>query len=418
MPEPRPTSRPPDRRLPGDAAWAVGLLLLALALRIGFVLVQQPGFYFEDSLDYDRAARALLETGHFNTRYYRLPLYPVFMAGCYGLFGTGLLPLRIVQALIGTATCGLIWLTGRRLFGSRPGLLALFGAAAFPVHVVMSGIEYPVVLGTFLIWIVLWLHTRRDQNGVWPARGLAAAACVTVLASTLFEGGIVVGAFLVFLIVLQRSPARIRLRQIGILAAVGSLILLPWLATLARHRDYRPLLLKAAIHLPSAPGVAPPLWQGSGANLLKVKLAGMAENPAWTLNHFWDEFWHFWNPYPDRIASAEEGFRETLHSRESRMVVRNSLVGDTPRLLYAIGFTTLLLSAGAGAVVAWWRVPQARFLVGWPVFLGLCYSPFFTQMRYRIPADAAFILLGACALDWAIRRLRSSRWDGSQTLSP
>ncbi|HZM69609.1 MAG TPA: glycosyltransferase family 39 protein, partial [Candidatus Cryosericum sp.] len=201
MPEPRPTSRPPERRVPGEAAWPVGLLLLALALRIGFVLVQQPGFYFEDSLDYDRAARTLLETGHFNTRYYRLPLYPVFMAGCYGLFGTGLLPLRIVQALIGTATCGLIWLTGRRLFGSRPGLLALFGAAAFPVHVVMSGIEYPVVLGTFLIWIVLWLHTRRDQNGVWPARGLAAAACVTVLASTLFEGGIVVGAFLVFLIV-------------------------------------------------------------------------------------------------------------------------------------------------------------------------------------------------------------------------
>jgi 4-amino-4-deoxy-L-arabinose transferase-like glycosyltransferase len=329
-----------------------------------------------------------------------------------------LLPLRIVQALIGTLTCGLVWLTGRRLFGSRPGLLALFGAAVFPVHIVMSGIEYPVVLGTFLIWLVLWLHTRRDPRGVWPAGALVAAAVVIVLASTLFEGGIVVGAFLVLLILLQRSSPSVRLRQMGILAAVGSILILPWLTTLARHRDFRPLLLKAAIHLPSAPGVAPPLWQGSGANLLKVKLAGMAENPGWTLNHLWDEFWHFWNPYPDRLASAEEGFRETLHSRESRMVVRNSLVEETPRLLYAIGFTVLLVGAGAGAVVAWRQVPEARFLVGWPVFLGLCYSPFFTQMRYRIPADAALILLGACALDWAIRRLGSGRRDDSQPASP
>lgn len=417
MPELRPTSTPPERRLPGEAAWAIGLLLLALALRIGFVLVQQPGFYFEDSLDYDRAARALLETGHFNTRYYRLPLYPMFMAGCYGLFGTGLLPLRILQALIGAATCGLVWLTGRRLFGSRPGLLALFGAAVFPVHVVMSGIEYPVVLGTFLIWIVLWLHTRRDLSGVWPRRALVAAAFVTMLASTLFEGGIVAGAFLVLLILLQKSSARIRVRQIGIVAAVGSLILLPWLATLSEHRDYRPIVLKAAMHLPSAPGVDAPLWQGSGVNLLKVKLAGMAENPMWTLNHFWNEFWHFWAPYPDRIVSAEEGFREALHSRESRMVVSNSLVGDTPRLLYAIGFTVLLIGAGVGVVVAWWRVPEARFLVGWPIFLGLCYSPFFTQMRYRIPADAALILFAACALDWLIRRFRWAQPDKSPSAS-
>jgi 4-amino-4-deoxy-L-arabinose transferase-like glycosyltransferase len=409
MPEPRPTSRIPDRPLPGEAGWAIGLLLLALALRVGFVLIQQPGFYFEDSLDYDRAARALLETGHFNTRYYRLPLYPVFMAGCYGLFGTDLLPLRIVQALIGTLTCGLVWLTGRRLFGSRPGLLALFGAAVFPVHIVMSGIEYPVVLGTFLIWIVLWLHARRDRNGVWPWRELVAAAIVTVLASTVFEGGIVVGAFLVLLILLQRSPARIRLRQMAILVGVGSLILLPWLATLSSHRDYRPLLLKAAIHLPSAPGVDAPLWQGSGANLLRVKLAGLARNPGWTLNHVWSEFWHFWAPYPDRIVSAEEGFRETLHSRESRMVVSNSLVGAAPRLLYAIGFTILLLGAGVGAVLVWRLAPEARFLIGWPVFLGLCYSPFFTQMRYRIPADPAFILFAACALDWAVRWLRRAR---------
>ncbi|MCI0655840.1 MAG: hypothetical protein L0170_02070, partial [Acidobacteria bacterium] len=63
--------------------WVIALSLLALGLRVGYVMSQQRGFYFEDSLDYDRAARAFLDSGHFNHRYYRFPLYPLFMAGSY-----------------------------------------------------------------------------------------------------------------------------------------------------------------------------------------------------------------------------------------------------------------------------------------------------------------------------------------------
>lgn len=86
------------------------------------------------------------------------------------------------------------------------------------------------------------------------------------------------------------------------------------------------------------------------------------------------------------------------------MVVSNSLVGETSRLLYALSFGVLLATAGLGAILAWRAVPAARFLVGWPIFLGLCYAPFFTQMRYRIPADPAFILLAVYALECALRR--------------
>ena len=61
----------PEKPGRAEKAWVLALLALALALRVGFVLLQQPGFYFEDSLDYDRAARAFLQTGHFDARYYR-----------------------------------------------------------------------------------------------------------------------------------------------------------------------------------------------------------------------------------------------------------------------------------------------------------------------------------------------------------
>src|SRR5262245_24487222 len=147
----------PERPERGEWTWVVVLAVLALALRVGFVLIEQPRFYFEDSLDYDRAARAYLETGHFDPRYYRFPLYPLLMAASYGAFGTGATPFRLVQAIFGAATCVCVWAAGRRLFGPRAALLALLGSAVFPLHVVLAGIEYPVLFGTFLIWSVLAL---------------------------------------------------------------------------------------------------------------------------------------------------------------------------------------------------------------------------------------------------------------------
>src|SRR5437867_12068103 len=167
----------PDRPTRAEWKWVLVLVGLALTLRVGFVLLEQPGFYFEDSLDYDRAARSFLETGHFDARYYRFPLYPLVMAASYGMFGPTLTPLRIIQAIFGAATCLCIWVLGRRLFGIRAGLLALFGAAIFPVHVVLAGIEYPVVIGTFLIWWVLALLSgdTTGTDGGTPALIMAGS---------------------------------------------------------------------------------------------------------------------------------------------------------------------------------------------------------------------------------------------------
>src|SRR5258705_1321681 len=137
-----------ERIAASERKWVLGLLFLALALRVGYVFTQQRGFYFEDSIEYDRAAKSFLETGHFDSRYYRLPLYPLFMAASYKVFGESLTPFRLLQALIGTGTCLAAWAIARSLFGVATGLLALAAAALFPVQIVLSGIEYPVVPGT------------------------------------------------------------------------------------------------------------------------------------------------------------------------------------------------------------------------------------------------------------------------------
>lgn len=392
---------PPDRR---EWTWVIVLVGLALALRVGFVLFEQPGFYFEDSLDYDHAARTFLETGHFDPRYYRFPLYPLVMAASYKMFGTGLTPFRLLQAVFGAATCLCIWLLGRRLFGPRAGLLALFGAAAFPVHVVLAGIEYPVLLGTFLVWWVLALLGADPDQTEGSVTRLALGGLGIALASMLFEGGWVLGLFVIGWLVCRRVPWTSRLRSLAVVGLTSLLMLAPWLQKMIQTGDYRALILRPGLHLPSAPGLDPPLWEGSGGNLLESKLSGLAHNPGWTIHHTWTEFIHFWDPYPDRLVSADPDFREKLHERDARMAVDNSLVGSLSQSLYAVGFSVLLVTAAIGALVAMRTVMGSGLLVAWPVALGICYAPFFTQMRYRIPADPAFVLLGACAVDLAFKR--------------
>lgn len=395
----------PERPTRAEWKWVLACLGLALALRVGFILFEQPGFYFEDSLDYDRAARAFLQTGHFDAKYYRFPLYPLVMAASYKVFGMGLTPLRNIQAIFGAGTCLLVWLLGRRLFGVRTGLLAFFGAAVYPVHVILPGIEYPVVLGTFLIWCVLaligWDATRPAHRHT--AR-LVLAGVGVALAAMLFEGGFVLGLFLCFWMMVGGTARRVGLRSLTIIVVASLVVLAPWLYGMMRSGDYRALVLRPGLHLPAAPGVAPPVFEGSGENLLMSKLLGMARNPWWTVRHAWAEFIHFWDPYPDRLASADKGFREELHEKDARMVVNNSLVGGLSRLLYAAEFSALLIAATAGSLIALRIVPGSGFLVAWPVVLGACYAPFFTQMRYRIPADPAFILLGAYAVELTLQK--------------
>lgn len=51
--------------------------------------------------------------------FYKPPLYPYLLATAWHAFGEDYLLLRLPGILLGSATCGLVWLLGRRLFGAR-----------------------------------------------------------------------------------------------------------------------------------------------------------------------------------------------------------------------------------------------------------------------------------------------------------
>ncbi len=403
-----------------EKRWVLALLGLALALRLGFVMTQSSGFYFYDSVEFDRAARTLLDLGRFNRSYEHLPAYPIFMAGIYALFGTSVVPLRVAQALLSTGICAVIWLLGRRLFGRRTGLLALACCALFPLQIVLPGIEYPIVLGSLLIWGALLLQAWRPGTPRRDAACVAGAGVLIGIACLTFEAGWAAATFLAFWMLVRGGSTGQRVRSAALFCGVVLLTSIPFLVRMAESHDFRPILKRAGVHLPAAPDSEPPLAQGSGENLVIAKVTGMAERPGFTLRHIVTEFLRFWSPYPDRLQSASAAFREKTHGEDARMRVDNPLVGRASRLLYAAGFSALLAAAALGAFMAGRKIRGWGFLAGWPVALGLAYAPFFTQMRYRIPADPAFFLLAAYAADQllegdlvnALRSLPAALWEG------
>lgn len=72
------------------------IFVLALSVRLVFIFTMQEGFYFGDSVQYSAAAVNLLANGEFGESYTRPPVYPVFLAGIYAVFGYKMLAVRAV----------------------------------------------------------------------------------------------------------------------------------------------------------------------------------------------------------------------------------------------------------------------------------------------------------------------------------
>ncbi len=143
------------------------ILATALALRcINAVLLpwQEDDLVVSDMKGYDRAAIALLRQEplpvHTAERYlyhplgsdtYHPPGYYYFLAAIYGLLGHSYLAVRLVQAMLDTLTCLLIYSLAKEAFGATAGLLAGFIAAVYPPLIFYTGVLLTETLTTFLL---------------------------------------------------------------------------------------------------------------------------------------------------------------------------------------------------------------------------------------------------------------------------
>ncbi len=151
------------------------VVLVALALRAAFAF-RVPVFVTKDSLEYVEPALSLLSGGPLVLAQRRTPVYPLFVAGAFGIFGQDLLGITLAQHLLGVGTAALTYVIGRLTFGRAAGLIAgslaaLSGPLLIYEHYLITESVFAFVLVAAIALFVAGLRTRRGW--LLAAGGLA-----------------------------------------------------------------------------------------------------------------------------------------------------------------------------------------------------------------------------------------------------
>jgi 4-amino-4-deoxy-L-arabinose transferase-like glycosyltransferase len=167
--------------------------ILALLVRLLYTYLFSKSVLWQgiwsDSATYNQWARRIVTNGDWlgTEPFFMAPLYPYFLAGVYTIFGESLVVLRILQSILGAATCVLIFLIGDRMFSSRrvglaAGLLACFYGPFFLSHNLLLTETLKVFLLTFSTWLFL---EARKRSGLawWMGGGLALGGAMLCRAS-------------------------------------------------------------------------------------------------------------------------------------------------------------------------------------------------------------------------------------------
>jgi 4-amino-4-deoxy-L-arabinose transferase-like glycosyltransferase len=233
------TAAPQATRLAGWEWIGISVaLLLALGLRV-YQLGEIPVNFAGDEGEMGSTAREVLTgkaTDVFRTGWFSHPMLWFFaQAGSLGVFGNSVFGLRMLSALLGTATVAVLYLFARPVFGPMVALLAAFLLAGFHAHVHYSRVALNNIvdpLTALVAGIGLFLALRRQQPF-----GLALTGIMLGLGIHFYMGArlmpLVFAALWIYLLIWQRPLVRALgwnwlLVPVGFALALGPLSLFFW----------------------------------------------------------------------------------------------------------------------------------------------------------------------------------------------
>ncbi len=421
----------PDTRTTGLAL--AGILVLALALRLVYVLQMQANPYFfepaMDALYHVEWARAFANGDTFDPGrpFFRGPLYPWCLGLVFKVFGDNLLVPRILQALLGTTTALLCFLIGRDVFDRRVGLLAALLAASYWVLIYFDGELLITALVVPLNMLGLWL-TLRLREAATPRRaalaglcwGLSALARPQVLLVMPFLGcwlwarhrpqwrtGLLPVLALVLGTCLPIAPVSIYNASLGdpsLIASGGGVNL--WIGNNPRSDGSSAIV----------PGTRPGWWQGyhdaiamaeakEGRKLKASEVSShyvgraldhISNSPGQALRHFGWKFRLFWSNW-------ELGNNQPIHYFAHQF---GGIVNFLP-----VGFWLLAPLGILGLLLCMRRRAAATFVL-WSFVLVQMTTvvAFFVCARFRVPILPVLMILGAFATFELLRMFRQRRW--------
>lgn len=157
-------------------ALLIAIIALGLLLRINFVFGPQLSLS-PDAINYDAMVKQFLSKGFLGylssePNAYVMPVYPLFLSIIYSIFGftpeSPLFMVRIIQALIGTASILLVYLIGKEILNNRVGLISAILFAIYPpfsesVTLILTEVLYTFF---FLLYLLIQLKALKSPSPV------------------------------------------------------------------------------------------------------------------------------------------------------------------------------------------------------------------------------------------------------------
>lgn len=369
----------------------------ALLLRLLFAGTLEGRLYFDDAVEYHGVALSLLQGKGLVNDVEGLgvaatpPLYPFFLAACYFLFGESILTVRIVQALIGSLSCLLLYLVGREAFGKPAGLVAAWIGALYPFFVFLSGFLLTETLFIFLLLLLLLLLLKSaKQNGA----GKAAAAGIVGGLAILLRPSLLFFPFLLGpLWILVGRPRWRASKAFGAFLIFALLTVAPWtVRNYLRLGAFVPVTTHGGWSLYEAnsprgtggPAMEEVGWPKEVSGMSEVErdrfltrqaLLFIRQHPLNFLKLAFVKLARFWNVVPNFAEYRSPGY------------VLVSLVCFTPVLILGLWGIVITLKEKGGIVPSILALPILYYTLLHMVFIG--------SIRYRIPIDALLILFAS-----------------------
>ncbi len=387
----------------GDKKIALSIFTAALIIRLTFGVFLLPETYRTpsgDAHEYDLLARNLMAgRGLTDGKNYsqRVPMYPLFLAAIYSIFGHHYPIVRFLQSLLGVLVCFLIYRIGTMTYGPSVGLISASLSAIYPPfirYLYFGGPGFLLsenLLMPLLAVSVLYFLYLADGRGPLFAGG--AGLFLGLSALTRPEVAFLVFCLIFWLIFFSNTRRQYAVRQSFILLAVFFTVLLPWVA-----RNYR--IHHRVIVLTTK------LGEGLSSTNNAAARGGYV---AWELNPNYDPKAYEGLSELDRnqaMIRDAVGYLQTHSLRIPELALRKVLVhwnvfvhiapGKTS---YNVGYAIVLMLAVIGFISSW----RASLHKGTTLLLSLFV--YFTiaaviicgDTRYRTPSIDPYLLVLAGA---------------------
>jgi 4-amino-4-deoxy-L-arabinose transferase-like glycosyltransferase len=417
-----------------EARWLLGILGVALLVRIAVIVATRDYAPWGDPADYDRIAIAFSALGEWapttwaepgTPTAFRAPAYPLLLAAIYDLTGMRYAAARVVEALLGVLSVGLAWAIARQIATDprvarwAAGLCALLPSLVWLNASLLSETLFvPLLLGAAL---AVLLHRERPGWRLALLAGVLAGLAVATRSS---------GAPLVLPLLLGLWLPGRRWRPTAVAAVAVVLVLTPWTVRnwieldrfmpLGSHAGYTlagvwneesngPGELFAASRLPEQQRAMQDLFLPSrlteGQLDRELRARGLRygrEHPGFVARATGAHLLRLFLVGPGHARAAELSARE--------MAIPEGWRGTLRPPVLALVLLTLV------AVVGWIRrrrQPGPLWLWAVPVVLLVTTAPLVGSPRYRIPLDPFLALAAATAIPLLLDRLRPRRAEPS-----